>query len=844
MSWTLLKNSFLVSTLTTVLAVMLGFVAALWLAGLERRWRMTWLMVAAVALCLPPFLVTNCWLHFLGHGGVWRTWLPFDIYSLGGTVWILTMLTWPVTLIAALGAWRQLEAAQLESDMAVTGLALVRGLLLPLARGALAQAAVLTFVLALNNFAVPAILQVKVFTDEVWLRFNTMFDAAGALQVSWPLILLPLALLVWLRRNEMAWPRAEGSLPAKLFRQQLGAGWFLFCGSVTILLAIVSVVLPAMQLISTERTWSELPGAIAAGQAAIWHSLSFAAGAATLCVLLGFVGWRWPVGLALWLPFLIPGVLLGIGLIALFNYPVLAAFYHGAGIVLLALGIRYLGLGWNGVARALRTTDTDLTDAARLGGASRWQMLRYVLWPQISPQVAAVWYLVFLLCLWDVESIVLVVPPGNETVALRVFNLLHYGHNTQVNALCLTLLGLAIAPLLFWAAARRIWDLKRSSVKLAGVLGVVVLLSGCSQDTTRDQAIESRIFSRVQIIGTRGVGVGEFNKPRSIAVDRQDNIYVVDMTGRVQKFTPDGKFLLLWQMPQTDLGKPKGMGLDSDGNVIVIEPHYQRINHFSTDGKLMTQWGQRGTNAGQLIMPRSIALDSHGNMFVSEYTVVERVQEFSPEKKLLNVFGHNGTGPGEFDRPEGLGIDAADRLYVADSSNHRIQIFSHEGKWLRSYGKPGGGLGELSYPYDVRVDREGRQYVCEFGNSRIQVFDTNSQPLEIIGRAGTAPGEFGNPYGIALDSKGNLYVADSQNHRVQKFLRRQDVASAASAFNLNPFGRLNPANAQSLAAMSRIWRRSAELLLCVVMLTVFAQSRSSALQRPAPGGTPGRKGMR
>ncbi len=38
MSWTLLKNSFLVSALTTVLAVMLGFVAALWLAGLERRW--------------------------------------------------------------------------------------------------------------------------------------------------------------------------------------------------------------------------------------------------------------------------------------------------------------------------------------------------------------------------------------------------------------------------------------------------------------------------------------------------------------------------------------------------------------------------------------------------------------------------------------------------------------------------------------------------------------------------------------------------------------------------------------------------------------------------------------
>ena len=37
----------------------------------------------------------------------------------------------------------------------------------------------LTFVLALNNFAVPAILQVKVFPAEMWVRFNTTFDTLG-----------------------------------------------------------------------------------------------------------------------------------------------------------------------------------------------------------------------------------------------------------------------------------------------------------------------------------------------------------------------------------------------------------------------------------------------------------------------------------------------------------------------------------------------------------------------------------------------------------------------------------------------------------------------------------------
>lgn len=777
MNWTLLQNSLLVSALTTGLSVMFGLVAALWLAGLETRWRTRWLIVAVVALCLPPFLVTNCWLHYLGYSGVWHRWLPLNIYSLGGTVWILTLLTWPITLLAVLGAWQQLEAAQLESDMAVTGRALVRGLLLPLARGALVQAAVLTFVLALNNFAVPAILQVKVFPAEVWVSFNTTFDSAAALQLSWPMILMPLLLLVWFRRSAVAWPRVEGPVAARLFRQQLGAGWFRCCGMATVLLAFLAVGLPIIQLISTTRTWSELPGALAAGQAAIWNSFSFAAAAATLCIVLGLVGWRWPVGLALWLPFLVPGVLLGIGLIALFNRPFLSAFYQSAGIVILAFGIRYLAFGWNGVTHAIRTVDRDLTDAARLSGASRWQMLRLVHWPQISAQVVAVWYIIFLLCLWDVESMVLIVPPGGETLALRIFNLLHYGHNTQVNALCLALLVLAIAPLVVWRVARLAVEWKRGGVTAAALLLTAVALAGCSQNNAREQVIESKIFSRVQIIGSRGVGVGEFNKPRSLSLDRQDNLYVVDMTGRVQKFSPEGKFLLSWQMPQTTLGKPKGMSCDKDGNVVVLEPHYQRVNHFSPAGKLVAQWGVHGTNAGQLTLPRSVAVDSHGDIFVSEYTVVDRVQEFSPDgKKLLNIFGQPGMGRGEFNRAEGMGIDAADRLYVADSCNHRIQVFSPEGKWLREYGKAGSSVGELSYPYDIRVDEAGRQYVCEFGNSRIQIFDANDRPLEILGGAGGAPGQFSNPWSIALDSKGNLYVADSQNHRVQKFLRKQQTA--------------------------------------------------------------------
>jgi DNA-binding beta-propeller fold protein YncE len=310
-------------------------------------------------------------------------------------------------------------------------------------------------------------------------------------------------------------------------------------------------------------------------------------------------------------------------------------------------------------------------------------------------------------------------------------------------------------------------------------LSLALMLTGCDGDdrgNSRPVAtpIQSTLFTHVEIIGGRGTGAGQFNKPRSLTLDTNDNLFVVDMTGRVQKFSPEGNFILSWQMPQTDLGKAKGMDRDREGNIVVVEPHYQRVNHFAPDGKLVAQWGVKGTNAGELCLPRAVAVDTKGNVILTEYTLVDRAQKFSPRgAQRLATWGTPGLAPGEFNRAEGVGTDSSDRIYVVDSCNHRIQVFSPEGRFLRAHGKAGEARGEMSYPYDVRIDAQGRQYVCEFGNSRIQVFDAKDQVVEIIGKAGGAPGEFANPWSVALDSKGNLYVADSQNHRVQKLVRKK-----------------------------------------------------------------------
>jgi iron(III) transport system permease protein len=457
MNGTLLFNSLAVAFLTTLLSCGLGLVAALaWLIS-SRFCRRLLMLSALVALMLPPFLVTNAWLRLAGPGGRWESVLPASVtlMSLQGTVWILTLLTWPISFLFVRTAWNRIERAHLECDPALRKLSLVQWLLWPLVRPYLGWAALVILVLVLNQFDVPAILQVKVLPAAMWVEFNTTFNYAAAFRSGWPLVAAPLILLALMRFQRIEWSWQEGSVPPSVLRERLGRGLAWASGLITTALVGVSGVLPVLQLVGSERTWSEFSSAFRASPFVIWNSFWLAASTATVCLILAWMSWRLRWAKLLWVFFLIPGLVLGMVLIPALNRPILDPVYQSGALVVLAWTLRYLALSWQGLRLGMRTVDPDLTDAARLNGGSGWTRLRHVEGPQIAPLALAAWYVTYLLCLWDVETLILIVPPGGETLALRIFNLLHYGHNTQVDALCLILLILAVLPwFILWLGRR------------------------------------------------------------------------------------------------------------------------------------------------------------------------------------------------------------------------------------------------------------------------------------------------------------------------------------------------------------------------------------------------------
>lgn len=292
----------------------------------------------------------------------------------------------------------------------------------------------------------------------------------------------------------------------------------------------------------------------------------------------------------------------------------------------------------------------------------------------------------------------------------------------------------------------------------------VCLTNGCNDPAAPSGKLE-------KVWGRRGLSDGRFQTPRAIAIDDKDQLYIVDKIGRIQVFTTDGDYLRGWRTPAIENGKPCGMTIDDEGNVVVADTHYYRVLFYRPDGTLLedrTIGGVNGQGEGEFHFLTDVAQDSQGNYYVGEYGEHDRIQKFSRDGKFLLQWGGHGREPGEFVRPQGITIDADDRIWVADACNHRIQIFSDKGELLQVWGERGKAMGQLSYPYGIELDGKGNVYVCEFGNNRVQKFTTEGQSLGFWGTSGRREGELHQPWGLVSDSRDRVHVLDTYNHRVQR----------------------------------------------------------------------------
>jgi DNA-binding beta-propeller fold protein YncE len=213
---------------------------------------------------------------------------------------------------------------------------------------------------------------------------------------------------------------------------------------------------------------------------------------------------------------------------------------------------------------------------------------------------------------------------------------------------------------------------------------------------------------------------------------------------------------------------PQGVAVDSKGNVFVTDLNTHSVHRFDSDGKFLFKWGARGSRDGEFNNPRFVAVDQRGNVYVVD-SANERIQRFDSAGEFLGKWGSHGSGDGEFDQPMGVAIDSKGAVYVADLFNGRVQKFDSEGRFLMKFGKKGRGDGELAGPKDVAVDSAGNLYVVDSPRDTIQKFDSGGTFRLKWGSRGTGDGQFRDPNGVTADAEGNVFVADMGNSRIQMF---------------------------------------------------------------------------
>jgi len=287
-----------------------------------------------------------------------------------------------------------------------------------------------------------------------------------------------------------------------------------------------------------------------------------------------------------------------------------------------------------------------------------------------------------------------------------------------------------------------------------------------------------------QVIGETGSGAGQLQAPRSIAIAPDGSLYVADSgNNRIQHLNPSGEVLQVWgqygdaiqgDAPGGMFNEPWGVAVAPDGTVYVADTWNYRIQKFTPDGRFLTMWQTFGPDMTDVFYgPRGIAVDGHGRVLVVD-TGDKRVVVFDADGSYLTQFGSAGLGLGQFDEPVGIALDADGNVYVADTWNQRVQVFVPDASGLNytpvsEWAISGWYGGSVQNKPFIAVDTQQHAYMTDPEACQVLEFTVGGQIVRVWGNCGSDTNGFGLPVGVAVDDTGGVWVSDAGNNRLLHF---------------------------------------------------------------------------
>jgi hypothetical protein len=198
----------------------------------------------------------------------------------------------------------------------------------------------------------------------------------------------------------------------------------------------------------------------------------------------------------------------------------------------------------------------------------------------------------------------------------------------------------------------------------------------------------SQDYKLVDAWGGSGSADGQFLQPFGIAIDGDGNVFVSEpMNHRIQKFTPEGKFLAAWSTRMDGFwlySTPRALAVDREEGCVYVyhasltppDLFYTCIQKFSANGMFMDQWPFIWLDALEM------ATDALHNLYVPA-TIIGPVQIFNAAGDLVNQMQ---VCPPEdvFCTSTGIALDKDGNVYLSDALHHTIKKFAPDGTLITS----------------------------------------------------------------------------------------------------------------------------------------------------------------
>jgi serine/threonine protein kinase/DNA-binding beta-propeller fold protein YncE len=218
---------------------------------------------------------------------------------------------------------------------------------------------------------------------------------------------------------------------------------------------------------------------------------------------------------------------------------------------------------------------------------------------------------------------------------------------------------------------------------------------------------------------------GRLTRPGGMAFDEKGRLFVCDAADPyIRVFDGQGQFLREFRNVQAKDAGHAGLAIDSSGLLYLSDSANACIQVFQPEtGVWLRSLGQRSPQTGQLIqIPAGLGIDRKNSVYLADYGA-SRVYAFGKGGQMIKQFGQKGSEDGQLNVPRSVAVDDWDQVFVCDSFNNRLSIFDTAGGFIQSFGIRGTQAEQFSNPSDIAIDtKHYLVFVCDRGNRRVQIF--------------------------------------------------------------------------------------------------------------------------